>query len=407
MSEWLRVVLGRRPAWMNALMLFSAYMALVYVPWDFLAKPLAADEEVWFGVRLHGWAAKATEPIHLAIYAAGAYGFWHMRPWMWPWAAVYAAQVAIAMAVWPLLYRDDVGGGTARAALFAAVSFSAFGALTAALWRAKARFRGPRPPLAERYGAWALVTGASAGIGAAFARALAREGVSVVLAARREDRLRALAGELEKETGVATRVVAADLASAGGAGRLAAAVADLEIAILVNNAGVGYAGRFDRQEPSRLAEMLQVNCAAPLELTAALLPRMRGRGRGAVIFTGSQAAKQPLPLHAAYAATKAFDGLLGEALWGELVGSGVDVLVVEPGSTATEFQQVAGELPHEGQPAEEVVAIALERLGRQPSVATRWLHWLRGNAGMRLLPRSLLTLAAKSYTEKQTPAEIR
>jgi hypothetical protein len=402
MREWLREAFGRRPLWMNALLVFCAYMAFVYVPWDLLVKPVAVDEEVWFGVRLHGWAAKATAPAHLAIYAAGAYGFWHMRPWMWPWAAVYAAQVAIAMAVWPLLY---VGG--VRGVLFGTVSAALFGALTVALWRARDRFRAPRAPLRERYGDWALVTGASSGIGAAFARALAREGLSVVLAARREERLRGLAAALEKEPGVGTRVVPVDLAAPEGAERLAAAVSDLEIGVLVNNAGVGLAGRFEGQEVARLREMVQVNCTAPMELTRRLLPGMRARGRGAVVFTGSQAARQPLPLHAVYAATKAFDGFLGEALWAELRGSGVDVLVVEPGSTETEFQQVAGEIPHAGQPPEEVVAVALERLGRQPSVSTRWLHWLRGNAGMRLLPRSLLVLAAGSYTEKQTPPDRR
>jgi short-subunit dehydrogenase len=406
MLDWLREGFRRRPGWMNVLMLFCAYMAFVYVPWDFLAKPLALDEEVWFGVRLHGGWAKLTEPLHLAIYAAGAYGFWHMRPWMWPWAAVYAAQVAISMLVWPLLYREEIGGGALRAALFAAVSFAAFAALTVGLWRARARFRAPRPALRERYGEWALVTGASAGIGAAFARALAREGVSVVLTARREERLRALAEEL-KAHGVATRVVAVDLAALDGASRLADAVADLDLAILVNNAGFGAAGRFDKLDGARLREMVELNCTAPVLLTRALLPRLLARGRGAVVFTGSQAGRQPLPLHAVYAATKAFGSFVGEALWGELRGTGVDVLVVEPGSTDTEFQRVAGELPHAGQAPEEVVAIALERLGRQPSVSTRWSHWLRGNAGMRLLPRSLLVLGARRVMERQTPTELR
>jgi short-subunit dehydrogenase len=85
----------------------------------------------------------------------------------------------------------------------------------------------------------------------------------------------------------------------------------------------------------------------------------------------------------------------------------VDVIVVEPGSTDTEFQQVAGELPHAGQAPEEVAAIAFERLGRQPSVSTRWSHWLRGNAAVRLLPRSLLVLAAKGVMARQTPPELR
>lgn len=406
MRDWLREAFGRRPGWMNALMLFCAYMAFVYVPWDFALKPVAADEEVWFGVRLHGWWAKATEPLHFAIYALGAYGFWHMRPWMWPWAALYTAQVAIAMAVWPVLYREELGGGALRAAAVAVPAFLAFGALAVALWRARPRFRAPRPSPAERYGGWAVVTGASSGIGAAFARALAREGVPVVLTARREDRLRALAAELAG-LGVATRVVPLDLAARDGASRLAEAVADLDVGIVVNNAGFGAAGRFDRLDPARLREMIELNCAAPVAVTRALLPRLLARGRGAILFTGSQAGRQPLPLHAVYAATKAFDGFLGEALWAELRGTGVDVLVVEPGTTATEFHQVAGELPHGGQSPDEVVAIALERLGRQPSVATRWSHWLRGNAGMRLLPRSWLALAARRYMARLTPPEMR
>jgi hypothetical protein len=406
MREWLREGFGRRPGWMSALMLFCAYMAFVYVPWDFFFKPLALDEEVWFGVRLHGIWAKLTEPLHFAIYALGAYGFWHMRSWMWPWAAVYAAQVAIAMAVWPILYREEIGGGVARSVVFGAVSFAAFAALTVALWRARERFQAPRPPLRERYGEWALVTGASAGIGAAFARALARDGVSVALAARREDRLRALAEEL-KAHGVATRVVPVDLAAPGGAGQLVEAVADLDLGIVVNNAGFGYSGRFDKLDAARLREMIELNCTAPMLLTRALLPRLLARGRGAVVFTGSQAGRQPLPLHAVYAATKAFDAFLGEALWAELRGTGVDTIVVEPGSTDTEFQQVAGELPHAGQAPEEVAAIALERLGRQPSVSTRWSHWLRGNAAVRLLPRSLLVLAAKGVMARQTPPELR
>jgi short-subunit dehydrogenase len=319
---------------------------------------------------------------------------------------VYAAQVAIAMAVWPVLYPHEVGGPV-RGALLGGVAFGVFGALAVALWRAKPLFRPARTPLRERYGTWALVTGASSGIGTEFARALAREGVNVALSARREERLHALAKEIEERHHVATRVVPADLAALGAAERLAAALGDLEVGILVANAGFGYSGRFEKLEAERLAEMITVNCTAPTVLAAALLPPMRTRGRGALIFTGSQAGRQPLPLHAVYAATKAYDGFLGEALWGELAGSGIDVLVVEPGSTDTEFQAVAGEVPHGGQKPDEVVAVALARLGSQPSVATRWLHWLRGNAGMRLLPRSLLVLAARDVMEKQTPLEMR
>ena len=402
MGHWMRERLRQRPWWMNGLMLFCVYMTFVFMPWDFFVKPVAHDAEAWFGLLLHGWAAKVTEPVHWAIYAAGVYGLWRMRPWMWPWAALYSAQVALGMGIWPILHYGGLRGVAIGAAAFVPLAI-----LTVALWRARDVFRMPRASLRERYGEWAVVTGASAGIGAAFARALARDGVSVVLAARRDDRLRELASELEKGSAVATRVVAVDLAAAEGPARLAQAVADLEIAILVNNAGFGLAGRFERQDAKRLREMVQLNCVAPLALTRELLPSMHERGRGAVIFTGSIAAKQPLPLHAVYAATKVFDGFLAEALWAEMRGTGIDVMVVEPGPTETEFQAVAGEIAHPGQSPDEVAALALEALGRQPSLATRWLDWLRGNAGMRLMPRSLLALAARDFIARQTPPALR
>jgi len=402
MRDWLKLVFSGRPAWMNALMVFSAYMAVVYVPWDLFVKPVAIDEEVWFGIRFHGFTAKLLTPLHWAIYAAGAYGFLRMRRWMWPWASVYVGQVAFSMLVWPWLYVEGFGG-----VLMGFVAFVPFALLTRALWRSQKAFADPSTTLRERYGDWALVTGASAGIGAEFARTLARDGVSCVLAARRGDRLEALAGELEKTWSVQTRVVACDLAESAGADELARAVADLPVAILVNNAGFGYAGRFDKLEEERLARMVQLNCVAPVVLTRRLVPAMIERGRGAVIVTGSVAGRQPLPLHGVYSATKAFDLLFGESLFVELRGSGVDVLVLEPGSTDTEFQEVAGEIGHDGEAPQDVVRVAVEALGRQPSVISGWWNWLRSNLATRLAPRSFVVHLARDAVEKQTPEELR
>ncbi len=395
MGQWLRHQLGRRPWWMNALMIFCAYMAFIYVPWDFLMKPLRYDEEVWFGVRFEGGWAKLLELPHAFVYAAGTLGFWRMRAWLWPWAAVYAGQVAFSMLVWPFLYEPrfwPIALGLAAAVLFAL--------LAQQLWSAQELFHPTVRSLRERYGEWALVTGASSGIGAEFARALARDGVSIVLTARRADRLERLAHELSARYRVEARTVACDLASEGGVRELLAKIADLEIAIVVNNAGVGYVGRFQEQDPARLAAMVQLNCAAPVAITAALLPKLVARGRGALIYTGSVSGSQPLPLHALYSATKAFDNFLGESLWGELQGTGVDVLVLLPGSTETEFQEAADERVHEGASPAEVVRDALEALGHQPSVISGWFNWIRANAGMRLLPRSVLALAAKSVIAK-------
>jgi short-subunit dehydrogenase len=402
MSEWLRHQLGRRPWWMNAMMLFCAYMALVYVPWDLFVKPVDLDEEVWFGIRFHGFAAKALAVPHLAVYAAGLAGFWGMHRWMHPWAAVYAAQMTIAMVVWPLLYVQSDWRY-----VNAVVAGGVFGWITWVLWRAKPWFQPPRGTFAQRYGGWALVTGASSGIGLAFARRLAQDGVSLVLAARNAGPLASVADELAKQHGVEVRVVACDLSTREGVATCLAATSGLDVAILVNNAGAGYAGRFELQSPERLDALVQLNCAAPVALTAALLPRLRERGRGAVIFTGSVSGAQPLPLHALYAATKSFDNLLAEGLWGELHDSGVDVLALQPGATETGFQRAAGQRAHAGDSAERVVEVALRALGRQPSVIAGAYNWLRANAGARVLPRSLLALVAKRVMERQTPETMR
>jgi short-subunit dehydrogenase len=402
MKTWLRSLFEGRPWWMNALMLFCAYMAFVYVPWDLFAKPVAEDAEVWFGIMLTGWAAKAAEPLHWAVYAAGAYGFYRMRPWMWPWAAIYVAQIALSMLVWNVLYHGGLQGW-----ISGAVSLAVFAGLAAVLWRARALFGARRSSMRERYGEWALITGASAGIGAEFARALAAEGLSCVLSARREERLKALASEIERDHGVATRVVPADLADPAGVDALAEAVGGLEIAVLVNNAGFGYAGRFEKQDTERLRAMVQLNCAAPVVLTGRVLPGMRERGRGALIITGSVAGRQPLPLHGVYSATKAFDLLFGEALWVELRGQGIDVLVLEPGTTETEFQELAGEVPHPGEPPGDVVRVALEALGRQPFVVCGWRNWLRANAAARLLPRPLVAHIARPLVAARTREEMR
>ncbi|MBO6557651.1 MAG: hypothetical protein JJ934_11875 [Pseudomonadales bacterium] len=127
-----------RPIWMNALLVFCAYMTFIYMPFDLFIKPVAEDEEIWFGYVLTGWAAKATEPIHWAIYGGGFYGFLKMKSWMHPWAAVYVFQVAIAMAVFPWLYRDAGFTGIAVAVPFVILgvmllrSRDSFGSLSAA-----------------------------------------------------------------------------------------------------------------------------------------------------------------------------------------------------------------------------------------------------------------------------------
>ncbi len=188
-----------------------------------------------------------------------------------------------------------------------------------------------------------VVTGASAGIGAALARELARHGHDLVLAARSVAPMEALAAEL-REGGAAATVIAADLSKPGAAATLASEIArrGLAIDILVNNAGLGVAGRFDRCDPARVSEILQVNIVALTELTRLLLPGMIARGHGRVMLVASVAGFQPGPRMAAYFASKAYVLSLGEALAYELRGTGVSVTTLCPGATATNFFTVAG-----------------------------------------------------------------
>ncbi len=250
-------------------------------------------------------------------------------------------------------------------------------------------------------GRWALVTGASAGIGETFARELARRGMHLVLAARREDRLRALAEELARAHGVETAVVPADLGKPGAPGVLWMEAAEgREIHLLVNNAGFGLKGRFDELPLERQAEMVRVNCTAPLELAHHALRHMRPRGEGAVVNVASVAGYQPIPLLAAYAATKAFVIALSEALGEESRGSGVRVLVVNPGPVATEFQSVAGTEVGERtlgiRTPEQVVGEALRALERgRRSVTPGLVNRLTGLA-VRVAPRGIVIRGAKA-----------
>jgi short-subunit dehydrogenase len=189
----------------------------------------------------------------------------------------------------------------------------------------------------------ALVTGASGGIGAALARELARHGHDLVLAARSLAPMETLAAELRQE-GAAVTVIATDLSKPGAAATLADDIAGrgLAIEVLINNAGLGALGRFDRNDPQRIGEILQVNIVALSELTRLLLPGMIARGHGKVMLVASVAAFQPGPRMAAYFASKAYVLSLGEALTYELRRTGVSVTVLCPGATATDFFTTAG-----------------------------------------------------------------
>jgi len=189
----------------------------------------------------------------------------------------------------------------------------------------------------------ALVTGASSGIGLELARVLAREGHDLVLVARREPELKALADELSTRYGADSTVVAADLSVAGGPQAVFDAVtaAGLEVDVLVNNAGLGGHGRFWETDPDAEHRTLAVNVVALTELTKLFLPAMVGRGRGRVLNVGSTAGFQPGPFMATYYASKAFVISFTDALAEELTGTGVTATVLCPGVVPTGFQEAA------------------------------------------------------------------
>ena len=190
----------------------------------------------------------------------------------------------------------------------------------------------------------ALVTGASSGIGAAIAEELASRGQNLTLIARREELLSQLATELHYRYGVRAGVVACDLADASERDRLAAQVTELglEVEVLVNNAGFGYAGDFIDADRVRQVEMVKLNCEAVVDLTARYLPEMVRRGRGAILNVASTGGFQPMPKSATYGATKAFVLSHSEALHHELRGTGVSLTAVCPGPVRTEFVEAAG-----------------------------------------------------------------
>jgi short-subunit dehydrogenase len=246
----------------------------------------------------------------------------------------------------------------------------------------------------------ALITGASSGIGEALARRLARDHRHLALVARRADRLEALADELRGTHGVDVHALATDLVRPGAVRVLMEDLGARGLAVdwLVNNAGFGTMGRFDRLPVERELEEITLNLAVPVELTGRLVPAMVARGRGAVINVASVAAFLPSGYMATYGATKAFLLSFSEAIATELRGSGVQVLCVCPGFTRTEFQETAAvdvsTVPaFAWMSAEAVADQAVRGVGRRPVLVNGLMNSLLTTA-VRFVPRSLLARAA-------------
>jgi hypothetical protein len=250
---------------------------------------------------------------------------------------------------------------------------------------------------AARYGPWAVVTGASSGIGEETARQLASGGLHVVLVARREERMVALAEALRRDHGVEVDVVRADLGTDAGQRALADATRSRDIGLLVANAGFGLKGAFVDIPLERQIAMVRLNVEGTLSLVHEFAGRLVARGRGGIIVTSSTAALQGTPFTSAYAATKAFDLVLAEGLRDELAPAGVDVLALCPGATDTEGPRSTGvdpsRVPGKMMPVGPVVRAALLGLGRTAVVIPGSTNRVAAFA-TRLVPRALATWIA-------------
>lgn len=250
---------------------------------------------------------------------------------------------------------------------------------------------------------WAVVTGASSGIGAEFARRLAARGMHLVLCARRQELMEQLAADLHTRHGTRCEIIAADLSGADVPRAVLETIATrgIEVELLVNCAGFAVTGDPSSLETARLMDMVRVNVGALTELTYGVLPAMLERGHGGIINVASVAAFQPVAYMAAYAATKSYVLHLSEALWAECRDRGVTVTALCPGITRTEFFEVAGVAgwlrKYRSQTPEQVVKAALKGLEkRRQYVVSGWKnYWL--SLGPRLATRRVVVTESMKY----------
>ena len=239
-----------------------------------------------------------------------------------------------------------------------------------------------------RYGPWALVTGASEGIGESFARALATRGVDLLLVARRPGPLEALAAALRATHGIRVRTATADAARPDLLAAMDALAGDDEVGLVVHNAAFSALGPFLDRPLDDLMKVIDVNCRAPVLLAHHFGRKMAARGRGGIVLMSSLAGGQGCPMVVSYAASKAFEIVLAEGLWDELRPAGVDVLACRAGPTRTPSYEASR--PRKKVPMMEpgpVAEEALAALGRKPVVVAGRLNRAVNFVMQRLLSR--------------------
>lgn len=257
----------------------------------------------------------------------------------------------------------------------------------------------------KQYGGWALVTGPAQGLGRAFAKAIAAQGVNCVLAGIESERLEELAHELTSQDGIQCRVITQDLTHNDFLDHVTSQTADIPVSLLVNNAGIASGGRFHELKRDGVDKLVHLNCLAPALLTHAYLPDMVERRRGGIIFVASIMGLLAAPGETAYCASKAFDLHFGESLWGELRGTGVDVLTLVPAGMQTGFFAADGIHPDDvarlhrlSAPPERLANLALRNLGRKPTVMPWDAWWM--TFPVRFAPRWLTPLVVNSIMRR-------
>ena len=257
--------------------------------------------------------------------------------------------------------------------------------------------------LRERYGEWAVVTGASSGIGLMFAQKLAAAGLNLVIAARRIGLLDDLRERLTREHGVQVRCLQVDLSQDDFLQHLIEVCADIEVAMVINNAGSGVPGSFSQSDIEVEKGLIRLNCIAPVEITHHFLPGMLARRKGAIIFVSSLMGFQGVPYMANYSATKGYLLNFGESLHHECKDAGVDVLVLAQGATETPGKYLHpvdySKLPITWMSAEVVVDAALKSIGRKafviPGVRNHLTACLSGGLWSRGLVQGIMKRMAR------------
>ena len=254
----------------------------------------------------------------------------------------------------------------------------------------------------------ALVTGASSGLGVAYAKELARRGANLILVARRQEMLESVKSLIKSSFDVQVDLIVLDLSKANSGEQLVEAIAKLKLepSILINNAGFGTNNLLSAENREKIAQEITLNNLTLVDLTAAYLPGMLKNNDGAIVNIASTASFQPVPGMAVYAATKAFVRSFTSALWGEVADTNVKVLTVNPGATATEFFQIAGAKPSGAlAPADDVIRAtfsALESKKTPPSIIVGSRNAAMANF-TKFLPQKLVIKVAGTMFMPKNP----